>query len=455
MVEQMEHRFEALVNLRRGAEPRHATLRAAMDWSYMLLSPELQRFFARLSVFRGGWTVEAAETVCEDQRTLDSLSQLLGYSLVHCEEAAGGMRFQMLETLREYGWEQLSGEEQAMLRKKHAHYYLGLVDRTQGEYWGRHANPGPWLDRLELEHNNLRAALDWALTSPWLEDLGNFWLGPLSGFWNMRGHQREGRRWLTDLLRTGDLAQPTHNRSMALGDLGGILSRLGDLEALEAVVREQLAIDTEAGLQVDVALERAELGDVLCRKGRIDDALPLYRQALSTLREKGAWIGCCSCLEALSEIALYHGDTDRAEAHCREHLETLHEHGVETSCQILTCQGRIAVCRGDYGLALEMLRRVLLENREIGNIPEQAERLCDFAELAARQGQASRAARLIGAADAIADSLGIVFSWRAAETHAITEEAARAILGDDGFAVEYACGRSMSRSDALTAALGE
>src|SRR5207244_4666715 len=129
----LEHRLDFLTSQRRDATPRHRTLRAALGWSYQLLPPELQRFFARLSVFRGGWTLEAAAAVCEEALALDYLAQLQECSLVLAEEGSQGVRFRMLETLREYAAEQLTPEEQDRLQRRHAEQYFAQTARLEAE----------------------------------------------------------------------------------------------------------------------------------------------------------------------------------------------------------------------------------------------------------------------------------------------------------------------------------
>src|SRR5262249_28513205 len=133
------------------------SLRATLDWSYQLLSPELQCFFAQLSVFRGGWTLEAAEAVCEEPEALAYLEQLRECSLVQPEEVGGEVRFRLLETLREYGAEQLGSEERTAVAHRHASYYLALAERAEPELVKEHQ--ADWLDQLERELDNLRAAL--------------------------------------------------------------------------------------------------------------------------------------------------------------------------------------------------------------------------------------------------------------------------------------------------------
>jgi predicted ATPase len=157
MLAQIADRFDLLVSRERDVPTRHRTLRAALDWSYQLLSPELQRLFARLSVFRGGWTAEATEAVCEEPKALDYLEVLRECSLVVAEEQTQEMRFHMLETLREYAREQLSPEERVVLEQRHAAHFLALAEQAMPELLG--PKQGIWLARLEQEHDNLRSAL--------------------------------------------------------------------------------------------------------------------------------------------------------------------------------------------------------------------------------------------------------------------------------------------------------
>jgi predicted ATPase/DNA-binding SARP family transcriptional activator len=152
ILERLSQRFDLLATTRRGAAPRHRSLRAALEWSYQLLSPELQRFFARLSVFQGGWTLEAVEAVCDEPNALQYLEQLRECTLVQAAEAGGEMWFRLLETLREYGAEQLGSEEREAVAHRHASYYLAVAER---------ADQVAWFERLERELDNLRAALAW------------------------------------------------------------------------------------------------------------------------------------------------------------------------------------------------------------------------------------------------------------------------------------------------------
>jgi predicted ATPase/DNA-binding SARP family transcriptional activator len=198
MVPRLERRFDFLVSGRRDAEARHRTLHAAIDWSYRLLTPELQRFFARLCVFRGGWTLGAAEAVCDEARALEFLEQLRAASLGIAEERGGETRFRMLETLREFAREQLAPQELAALQRRHAEYYLALAEEGDRELWG----PGyeAWTERLTTEHDNLRAALAWSRDDPHAAEIGLRLVAALWWFWHVRDHVREGRGWIEGAL---------------------------------------------------------------------------------------------------------------------------------------------------------------------------------------------------------------------------------------------------------------
>jgi predicted ATPase len=150
------------VGRQRVADVRHRSLWATLDWSYQLLSPALQRFFAQLSVFRGGWTVAAAESVCQEPSALEYLEQLRESSFVVTEESAGEMRYRMLETIREFAHERLAeSEEEDGLRRRHAEFLLALAETAEPELKG--TNQGLWLERLEREYDNLRAAMAWCV----------------------------------------------------------------------------------------------------------------------------------------------------------------------------------------------------------------------------------------------------------------------------------------------------
>ena len=250
MLERLEGRFSLLVSRRKGATPRHRTLRDAIEWSHRLLSPELQRFFLQLSVFRGGWSLEAAEAVCEEPEALEMLSRLRARSLLVTDEEGDAMRFRMLESLREFAEDQTSegqtAEDQEMrarLARRHAHYFLQLAGQARGGIGG--PDQARWLDRLEAEHANLRAALDWCLAEPTGADDGIHMVSLLGRYWYMRGHWREQRQVLEALLihpGTGVAA-----RALALYQLGDAARYLRDTSAAQEAYVESLALCERLG----------------------------------------------------------------------------------------------------------------------------------------------------------------------------------------------------------------
>ena len=277
MLDQLgQGRFEILVSRQSGGVRRQSSLWAAIEWSYQLLPPELRQLFARLSVFRGGWTAEAAEVVCgaSGLRVLDGLEELRESALVLAEMAGAEIRFRLSEPLREFGARQLSLQGQADTSRRHAEYYLSLAERAEPELTG--ARQGEWLDRLERDHDNFRAALDWCQEG--VERRLGLRLGAaLWLFWRRRGCVSEGRERLLRLLAlTGaawsDAAHPDAETTPPLpGDLQAVRARAlhgagclswlqGDFAAARSLLQESLAIRRKRR-------DRPAIGQIACRVG--------------------------------------------------------------------------------------------------------------------------------------------------------------------------------------------
>jgi non-specific serine/threonine protein kinase len=247
MLSQLGKRFEFLVSRKRGVTERQRTLRAAIDWSYRLLPTELQQFFAGLSVFRSGWTAEAAEAVTGEPLALDYLAQLRECSLVLADDTGQEMRFRMLDTLREYAGEKLT-EAGAVpaVRQRHAEFFLRFVEEGQGI-----EQPG-WLDRLDIENDNLRAALDYCLQDDSEAGAARVELalrlaGLLWRFWLRRGHWSEARRRLAAVLERTQNAAPTKVRAEALAGAGEFAYAQSDYAAAEDYWKQRLDVLKCAG----------------------------------------------------------------------------------------------------------------------------------------------------------------------------------------------------------------
>jgi predicted ATPase len=267
-VEQVAERLEDSLKLLTGGDrtvaPRHQTLRATLDWSYELLSELERSLFGRLSVFAGGWTLEVAEAVgagegIEEGEVLDLLSGLVNKSMVVVEAADGsGLRYGMLEPVRQYGQELLAASGEADgVRRRHAFYYFALAKEV--EPWLRGARQEVWLQRLEREYANLRAALEWALERGETE-LGVWFGGALAEFWYVSGHLSEGRRWLEAALASSSDAPPTPARAKALARAGWIAWEQGDYARSVALSQESLALSRELEDEAGAVAALSNLG---------------------------------------------------------------------------------------------------------------------------------------------------------------------------------------------------
>ena len=236
MLTQLSQRFDLLVSRRKDLPARHSSLHNVIAWSYQRLDPDLQTFFARCSVFQGGWTLDAAVQVCDEPNALGMLRKLREHSLIVVEEQGEEMRYRLLETLREFGDAQLSEDERTSLEELHADYFRQLAKKAL-DYIAEH-DQRPWLDRLEADHDNLRLALDRARQHGTALNFLQFCLD-LSGFWNMRSHYQEAERHF--LMATEQYVEPDAWRASGLHRVAIFLTG-PTLERQRACLQESLAI---------------------------------------------------------------------------------------------------------------------------------------------------------------------------------------------------------------------
>jgi non-specific serine/threonine protein kinase len=469
----LDDRFLLLTAGNRAGLPRQQTLRAAVDWSYALL-PEPERvLLRRLAVFAGGWTLETAEGVCAGdglaaEDVLDLLVQLVNKSLVVAEDRGGEWRYRLLETLRQYGWEKLqeAGEEVA-LRDRHLAWFAALGHQGDPHTWG--PNQFAWFERWDAEVDNLRAALAWSQTEVHgagatasagdRADAGLQLGWAAARFWDTRGFLSEGRRWLMGTLARAQ--SPTPARAKALNAAAFLALLQGDFAAAWTTLNEARAVAEEAEDAFSRALNAQMLGAVATAQGDLGAAAALLEQSLPTLAEVGHEVDYYVLLTASlfwrAELALARGDHPRATALLEEAL-TLEEAQSDgwSQAHSLAALGHLAVLRGDYEQS-RILRqkslRLRLELRDRRGISDCLEGL---AWTAAAQGQAERAARLLGAAEAAREVTGFALSplhhwWAAERSRAV--EATRASLGETGFAACWAEGQAMPLDEAAAYAL--
>jgi predicted ATPase/Tfp pilus assembly protein PilF len=300
----LEHRFDLLKTYREDSLPeRHRSLWLTLEISYRLLSPGLQRFFARLSIFRGGWTLEAAETVCVEARSLEYIAQLHDASLLVVEETGEEMRYRFLETVRDYAAEQLTAQERDALARRHADFFLAFAEAA---YPNRNTGEeSRWLSRLEADHGNLREAMTCLLQSEKDGDLGLRLAGMLSVFWERRGYLREGKHWLFQALECQ--SAPSPNRVMALNALGYLHLRQGDYPQANPLLEEALALARQLDDQegCNFALER--LGSAALYMSNYVLAEKYFTEALAGFRKVGFCAGEIAVLISLGVSAKNQG----------------------------------------------------------------------------------------------------------------------------------------------------
>jgi predicted ATPase/DNA-binding CsgD family transcriptional regulator len=306
----------------RAGPARQRSLRAAIDWSYDLLSEPERLFFSRLSVFAGGFTLEAAEEVTpggtlETRHVLDLLARLVDKSLVQVEELDRRQtRYRLLDTLRQYGRERLDEKEEgAELKRRHFEFFAGLVQRADPHLHGS-SEEGFWLEKIRQEHDNLRSALDWSETGA-PEDGLRLATG-LGAYWYVSGHLDEGRRWLERALAiTGESSV----RGEALVRLGRLALKQGDWEASRRFDREALAW---SGLADDPHTKARALNQaafIRVQEGDLRAARAAYEQALALDRDIGADFWVASSMDHLGQCIRFQGDHQAAGRLLRESLE--------------------------------------------------------------------------------------------------------------------------------------
>jgi len=433
----LDDRFRLLTGGSRTALPRQQTLRAMMDWSWDLLSEAECALLRRLAVFVGGWTLEAAEVVCGEaaafkgiqddppardalqhpqaafgrvkaEDVLELLTHLVEKSLVVVEEQAGAARYYLLETIRQYAREKLfeAGEAQ-VIRTHHLAFYLTVVQEAEPHL--RAAHQLLWLARLDLEHDNLRAALNWANSSG-DHETGLLLAGSLARFWYLRGYWKEGREWLRSLLAesapplpfpaayararakalagAGWLADadgseiPLYRESLALcrqvGDQWGeayalrgliiISSNLTDLAHAEAHVQASLALFRRLEDEWGVGLSFFSLGWIAMSRDKIDDAHREWEAALASFRAVGDRWGISVALGALGYLARLRGHYPQAAQLTNESLALFRELGDKAGVSYsLIRLGNLAWRRGDYTEATALIQESLNIQRERNN----------------------------------------------------------------------------------------
>jgi predicted ATPase len=439
ILERLSQRLD-LLRGGRNSDARQHTLRATIEWSYELLTEDERRLFARLSVFAGGYTLEAAAEVAK--ANLDTLQSLVDKSLVrHTEE-----RFWMLETIREFALERLKeagGAEE--LRRRHSAYFLELAELAEPELLARSSSI--WFDRLEAEHDNVRAALGEALEHG-RADVALRLGGAIWQFWWTRGYWSEGRRWLDSALAAGTESDP-QLRGDALIGAGMLALWQGDVERGSAVAEELLAVAAEADAGAILFA-----GLVASWRDDEDHAAELYEESARLAREQEDSLLLGMALNNLGNNALNRGEYERALELFEESLALGRERqDQDRLARAFENLGFTTLMLGDVQRARSLLRDGLIAAREIGQVEGFIYGFVGLGATYAREDPA-RAARLLGRADALREET-TSRELEPLESRVRNEAEAelRARLGEDPYAAAYQEGRALTIEDALALAL--
>jgi predicted ATPase/DNA-binding XRE family transcriptional regulator len=394
--------FHLLTTGIRTALPRHQTLHALIDWSYNLLSEEERLFLQRLSVFAGGCTLEAAEAVCvgegvEADDVLDLITQLVTKSLVISERERGReARYRMLETIRQYASGRLlKAGEAEQLRNRHLDFFLDWAEQAGAQLRG--AKQLEWLDRLEAENDNLRAALEWSLAQAESSEVSLHLAGALFMFWYRRGSINEGRAWLARALARPAAPLTGAARAQALYADGFLAHGQSDTTA-QAVLKESISLWRALGPpgKTGLAYALAELGEELRWRGDPATARALAEEAIALFREQDERWGLAYSLSGmglairdLDDFALARSVINESVALWRD-LGGLWELGESTRFL-----GLVSLRQGDYEAALRHFGDFLAITRRLGNEVAVAWALLDLGEATLNLGDRAQAQSLI------------------------------------------------------------
>ena len=432
IADRIADRFQFLVSWRRLTPGRHQTLRQAIDWSYQLLADEERELLARLSVFAGSFTLDAVADVhlaAEMSRAVDLFTRLVDASLVLVADGGPTTRYRLLETVRQYVAEKLDERATAEARASHAHYFLALAERAAAELGGE--RQAEWFATLEVEHENLRTALDYFAHAGEGDELPRLAVA-LTRFWYVRGHLSEARVWLERAIASG--TAPATLRRRALTAAASIALLEGDYHRSIELANASLDVARETGDAMLVANGLSNLGAIVLASGDNARAGDLLREALELARAAGDERVLALALNNLADHSLTVGEYERAEPLFQESLALLRKRGDTANiARSLFNLGAVALKRGRHVEAEALFGDSLSMSRAAGDKEDVAWCFVGLAALAADRNEAARAAVLLGAAVALLGQMGAAFKPFERQLHAETEARVRALIGRDAF----------------------
>lgn len=461
IVARLDQRLPLLSAGARDAPARHQTLRAALTWSYDLLADDARTLFRRLTVFSGGFGLDAAAAVAPVPtengdamwRLLDLIASLVGQSLLAREDQSDGEpRFSMLETVREYGLELLTeaGEIEATERA-HATFYSALALEAEPELVG--SRQLAWFDRLETEHANLNAALSWATAHDQKRALAM--VGALSRYWDHRSHRQEGLRWLETVLALGGENDPAAEAKARWG-AGGLALLLTDNDRAERHMTLAMQLAEVAGARYHAGFAHNVLGSLALNREDFDVAQAHHEAGLALLQEVGDIDGVAALNGNLGYGAFLRGDYAEAATRSAESLALYRQIGSDHgAASMLGNLGRAVLEQGEPARAGNLLREGLALGARIGNTWYIAVCLEGLAAVAAIEGNHALAVRLFGAVETLAMSGDVTLPASDRRFNARYLALARSGLNDKTVEAAWGAGRALALDDAIAEAMAE
>jgi len=496
----LDDRFRLLTGGSRTALPRQQTLRALIDWSYDMLSEEERALLRRLSVFAGGWTFEAADAICSKHDVMNLLTQLVNKSLAIFDDEGNEPRYRMLETVRQYARDKLlEMNESEEARNAHFEFFFQFTETAAHE--GEHLQDLTWMTRLEAEHDNLRAALEWSLDKKIEAALRMLW--HLYWYWVLRGHEAEGRQWAIEILakaeslpKSDDEAGRNQKKLRAYGlaalanlmwsqgdnvhaiaateQVAGLARELsdnfllsyalsnevagkvvvGDSTGIGTLTEEALSAGRKSGdpLALGLATGMEGLKLIMTKENR-DLGYKLVEEGEGILKTRNRWLYVMATL-GLGLIAKFQGDYDESRRRFAICDPIFHEMKDNHRVNMVRSElAHIERYEGHYQQAKAMYKESIVEWKRIGHRAAIAHQLECFASIAKIEEQGQRAARLFGAAEALREKIDIPMT--AVEHIEYEREVAdlRAGMEEKVFTTAWAEGRAMTMDQAIDFAL--
>ena len=449
----LDDRFALLTSGSRFVPSRQQTLRATLDWSYELLTETERELFLQLSVFVGGFTLDALESVAQldsDQSILDALSRLVDKSLLLVEQQ-DQPRYRFLEPIRQYARDKLSETgESNLIQDRHLKYYLRVAEEAEPYLFG--AGQQGWKNRLELDHDNLRVALACSLEGDQIE-AGLKLAGALAWFWHSQGHLSEGDLWLEKILAS-DIGTPGKERAKALRAASILSTGRGDYIRARALAESSIKLYREIGDNRGAGLVLADLGASFHWDGKEAEAIVSLEESLLLLRATDERWGIAYALCWLGDTWFRMGNSERAAASWEESLRLTQELG-DSYLMAWSLGGLADVARlgADYQRAIGMFKESLslyqMSGSKIGP-PFSMEAL---ALVAVALGDAKRAARLWGAASAWREAINEPLPPSYQRDYAASITQVRSLLGEEVYTSTWLEGHAMSPEQAISLAL--